>query len=336
MRGGNVTVPAAYIALMARLSDDAFVSALADLGVRQIEHLHRDAAYYTAMVECREYRETHPYIEEDNAMHSSMIIMSKRKRQPRRYKLATSFSWGQVSFTSKPSKTPGSRSYVVFHLTDEYVVTHKKQNSNKTNKRHMVAHSNNKRSYLQCTCPRRSHSSETKGGTTYCTWTLPFRSEAEKDLAVRRMKHWASQCFMYRSRRAHQHYKPDEAELPQDPESGRIPTDRELTDDEERIARRRQPKAKSKGRGGGTFGGPRGRGGRGAQRATSSGSEGSSSGASSSSGSSSSGGRPEKQRRNQETSSDRQSGEVEVEGSEQLDSSSERESSENSSNASVT
>ena len=84
-------------------------------------------------------------------------------------KLAESFRWGAVRFTWRPLKGA---------LVDA--------------------------GKFECDCPRLSHCIFFDNGSkTLCTWTTTYRSQEEKDVALRRLMLWSSRCFESHSRKDH-------------------------------------------------------------------------------------------------------------------------------------
>jgi hypothetical protein len=201
IRTGNVTVSPVFAAALARCAFPDLLQPLLQQGVHTLEHF-REEAYYAAFAEGRRFTPVAP-IEDDDGGMSAQLVSSMQPRtrraptKPKQFKLAESFRWGCVSFLGKPSKHP------------------------------------KKPDYIQCTCPRRSHRMVNKHGTiTQCTVTMPYSGPEEKDRVIRQLKHWVSQCNVYPNRRQHQKYLAPECDWGLDPETGRLPSDREATDDE--------------------------------------------------------------------------------------------------------
>jgi hypothetical protein len=201
IRKGNVTIAPAYAAALARCAFPDLLQPLLQLGVHSLEHF-REEAYYAAFADGRRFTSVAP-IEDDDGCMSSQLVSSMQPRtmraptKPKKFRLAESFRWGCVSFLGKPSKKA------------------------------------NKPDYIQCTCPRRSHRQVNRHGTiTQCTVTMPYSGPEERERVIRQLKHWVSQCNVYPNRHQHQKYLAPECDWALDPDTGRLPSDREATEDE--------------------------------------------------------------------------------------------------------
>ena len=182
LSSARVTISHSYVAVLVRCACSQYRASLCEQGLESMLHLRRDE-YYDAVL-AGAVGDLFCLPIEDDAHTFSVGLPALRgnalQRGRRGFVLPESFHWGRMSFKfKKPSK------------------------------------SNPHTAQLQVDCPRRSHTTFLESGRkTTCSWTLGFRSEAEKSQVIARLKTWVSDCSKFVTKSEHKRFTPTFAETP--------------------------------------------------------------------------------------------------------------------------